>query len=45
MSLPKTISSAWLGLLLLFLSAQNGLASKEHPYQGCENTWAMTALE
>jgi outer membrane protein OmpA-like peptidoglycan-associated protein len=32
MPLPKKVFSVWLGLLLLFLSAQNGFASKEHPY-------------
>jgi hypothetical protein len=32
MPLPKKVSSVWLGLLVLFLSAPNGFASKEHPY-------------
>ncbi len=32
MSAPRTITSLWLGLLLVVLSAQNGFASKEHPY-------------
>ena len=32
MSAPRTISSLWLGLLLVVLVAQNGFAAKEHPY-------------